>query len=153
EPCPDLDEDAADMRPERITRDPTVLPERRPVPDLQALPIESIWVEPGRSSDARGTAYVPPRLVRQFLEAPTAERAPAYLSWNQQRLDAVARAAEVLSAVASAQPPRNPTVLGTTPAPTTCVAPAESGSLQEPRSPEPGPRAAMPPPSDRRLAG
>jgi thiol-disulfide isomerase/thioredoxin len=153
EPCPDLDEGAADVRPERITRNPAVLPEWRPAPDRQALPIESIWAEPGRSSDGRGTVYVPPRPVREFLEAPTAERAQAYLAWNQQRLNAVARAAEVLSAVASAKPPRNPTALGATPAPTTCVVPAESGSLQEPRSPEPGPRAAMPAPTDRRLVG
>src|SRR5262249_23074830 len=80
QPCPDLDEDASDMRPERITRDPAVLPERQPAPDLQALPIESIWAEPGRSSDARGTIYMPPRPVREFLEAPTAERAQAYLA-------------------------------------------------------------------------
>ena len=153
EPCPDVVESAADVRPERLVEDPALLTERRFMPDLQALPIESIWAEPGRSSDGRSAVYLPPRLVREFLEAPTAERARAYLAWNQQRLNAVARAAEVLSAVASAQPPRNPTALGTTPAPTTCVAPAESGSLQEPRSPEPGPRAAMPAPTDRRLVG
>jgi thiol-disulfide isomerase/thioredoxin len=153
EPCPDVEEGAADGRPERGVGDPAVLTERRPMPDPQAPPIESIWAEPGRSSDGRSAVYLPPRPVREFLEAPTAERARAYLAWNQQRLDAVTRAAEVLSAVTSAQPPRNPTAPGTTPAPATCVAPAESGSLHEPRSTEPGPRAAMPAPTDRRLAG
>ena len=153
EPCPDVDEGAADGRPERGVGDPAVFTDRRPMPEPQALPIESIWAEPGRSSDGRGAVYLPPRPVREFLEAPTAERARAYLAWNQHRLDAVARAAEVLSAVTASQPPRTPSAPGTTPAPATCVAPAETGSLHEPRSPDLGPRATGLASADRRLAG
>jgi hypothetical protein len=147
EPCPDVDGGAADGRPERGVGDPAVFTDRRPRPEPQALPIESIWAEPGRSSDGRSAVYLPPRPVREFLEAPTAERALVYLAWNQHRLDAVARAAEVLGAVTAAQPPR------TIPAPATCVAPAEAGSLHEPRSPDLGPRATGLASADRRLAG
>ena len=125
---------------------PRVLTERRRGPDPQTPPVESIWAEPGRASDGGASVYVPPTPVREFLEAPTAERARAYLAWNQQRLDAIARATEVLKAVAASQPQRSAASPGTTPAPATCVAPAESGPLREPRFPEPGPRAAGPPP-------
>ena len=95
------------MRSERIARESAWLTERRRGPDPQTPPVESIWAEPGRASDGGASVYVPPRPVREFLEAPTAERARAYLAWNQQRLDAIARATEVMKAVAASQPQRS----------------------------------------------
>jgi thiol-disulfide isomerase/thioredoxin len=91
--------------------------------------------------------------VREFLDAPTEERARAYLAWNQQRLDAIARATEVMKAVAVSQPQQSATSPVTTPSPATCLAPAESGPLRDPRFPEPGPRMAVPAPADRQLPG
>jgi thiol-disulfide isomerase/thioredoxin len=96
---------------------------------------------------------VPPRPVREFLELPTEERARAYLAWNQQRLDAIARATEVMKAVAISRPQRSLTSPGSTPGPATCIAPAESGPLRDPRFPEPGFRLAVPAPADRQLPG
>jgi thiol-disulfide isomerase/thioredoxin len=61
--------------------------------------LESLWAEPDPRPDGRGQLYVPPRPVRDFLEAPTPERAKAYLEWNRQRLQAIARAVEVLRLV------------------------------------------------------
>ena len=104
EPCPDVEERGASVEPERIAREPAWLTERRRGPDPQTPPVESIWAEPGRASDGGASVYVPPRPVREFLDAPTEERARAYLAWNQQRLDAIARATEVMKAVAASQP-------------------------------------------------
>ena len=152
EPCPDVEERGASVEPERIAREPAWLTERRRGPDPQTTPVESIWAEPGRASDGGASVYVPPGPVREFLDAPTEERARAYLAWNQQRLDAIARATEVLGTIAAPQPSRSVTSPGTTPVPATCVAPAESGSLRDPRFPEPGPRTAVPAaPADRQL--
>jgi thiol-disulfide isomerase/thioredoxin len=47
--------------------------------------------------------YVPPTPVREFLEAPTPERARAYLAWNQARLRAIAQATEVLRLVSGSE--------------------------------------------------
>jgi len=154
EPCPDVEERGADVRPERIAREPAWLTERRRGPDPQTPPVESIWAEPGRASDGRIAVYVPPGPVREFLDAPTEEHARAYLAWNQQRLDAIARATDVMKVVAASQPQRSATSPpGTTPPPATWVAPAESGPLRDPRFPEPGRRMAVPFPADRPLPG
>ncbi len=153
EPCPDVEERGADVQSERIAREPAWLTEQRRGPDPQTLPVESIWAEPGRASDGRVAVYVPPAPVREFLEAPTDERARAYLAWNQQRLDAIARATEVMKAVVASRPQRSATSPLTTPPPATCVAPAESGPLRDPRFPEPGPGMAVPAPADRQLPG
>jgi thiol-disulfide isomerase/thioredoxin len=80
-----------------------------------ASPVESLWAEPRTAIEAGGQVYVPPRPVREFLEAPTAERARAYLAWNQERLRAIARAAEALRLVTGSEV----TGVGDTPAPTT----------------------------------
>jgi thiol-disulfide isomerase/thioredoxin len=151
EPCPDAEGGGASVEPERIGREPAWLMDRRRGPDSQTPPVESMWAEPGRASDGRASVYVPPGPVREFLDAPTAERAQAYLAWNQQRLDAIARAAEVLSAVATPQLPRSAASPGTTPALASCAAPAESAPLRDPRFPEPGPRTGVPAPADRQL--
>ncbi len=153
EPCPDVEERGADVRSERIARESALLTERRRGPDPQTTPVESIWAEPGRASDGGASVYVPPAPVREFLDAPTAERAQAYLAWNQQRLDAIARATEVMKAVAASQPQRSAASPGTTPALASCAAPAESGPLRDPRFPEPEPRLAVPAPADRQLPG
>jgi thiol-disulfide isomerase/thioredoxin len=65
--------------------------------------IESLWAEPSSGSQAAGPMYVPPTPVREFLEAPTAERARAYLAWNQARLRAIAQATEVLRLVTGSE--------------------------------------------------
>jgi thiol-disulfide isomerase/thioredoxin len=153
EPCPDVEERGADVWSERIAREPVWLTERRRGPDPQTPPVESIWAEPGRASDGSASVYVPPGPVREFLDAPTAERAQAYLAWNQQRLDAIARATEVMKAVAASQPQRSAASPGKTPALASGAAPAEPGPLRDPRFPEPGPRLAVPAPADRQLPG
>src|SRR5207249_2662870 len=112
-------------------------------PDPREPVVESIWAEPGRGLDGRGAVYVPPKPVQAFLDAPTAERARAYLAWNQQRLDAIARAAEVLSAVAADPPARNTPAPGLAPPPATCLAPAEAGSPRDPSVPEGGIRTPL----------
>jgi hypothetical protein len=151
EPCPDVEERGANVSSERIARELVWLTERGRGPDPPTTPVESIWAEPGRASDGGASVYVPPGPVREFLDAPTEERARAYLAWNQQRLDAIARATEVMKAVAASHPQRSATSPMTTPPPATCVAPAESGPLRDPRFPEPGPRMAVAAPADRPL--
>jgi thiol-disulfide isomerase/thioredoxin len=54
--------------------------------------VDSLWTEPLGSDQA----YLPPRVVREFLEDPTPERARAYLRWNERRLGAVRRALATL---------------------------------------------------------
>jgi thiol-disulfide isomerase/thioredoxin len=71
--------------------------------EIDSSHIESLWAEPSSGSQAAGPVYVPPRPVREFLEAPTAERARAYLAWNQARLRAIARAAEALRLVTGSE--------------------------------------------------
>ena len=153
EPCPDVEERSASVEAEQIAREPAWLGERRRVPDPRTSPVESIWAEPGRPSDGRASVYVPPGPVREFLDAPTAERARAYLAWNQQRLDAIARATEVMKAVAASQPQRSATPPVTAPPPASCAAPAESGPLRDPRFPEPACRTPAPASADGRLVG
>lgn len=41
--------------------------------------VESLWAEPRSRGEAGGQIYVPPGPVREFLEAPTPDRARAYL--------------------------------------------------------------------------
>ncbi len=62
-----------------------------------AAPGDSLWAEPLGS----GQVYLPPRVVREFLEDPTPERARAYLRWNERRLAAVRRALVTLRAEAA----------------------------------------------------
>jgi thiol-disulfide isomerase/thioredoxin len=70
--------------------------------------------------------YVPPKAVREFLEAPTAERARAYLAWNQARLRAIAQATEVLRLVTGSETTGTDAVDARTPGSPTagCAAPA-----------------------------
>jgi thiol-disulfide isomerase/thioredoxin len=70
--------------------------------------------------------YVPPKPVREFLEAPTAERARAYLAWNQARLRAIAQATEVLRLVTGSETTGTDAVGARTPGSPTagCAAPA-----------------------------
>jgi thiol-disulfide isomerase/thioredoxin len=94
----------------------------------EAVPprIESPWVEPSSGPPAAASMYVPPKPVREFLEAPTTERARAYLAWNQARLQAIARATEVLRLVTGSETTGTDAVdAGTPGGPTAgCVAPA-----------------------------
>ena len=71
--------------------------------EVDSARTESLWVEPSSGPPAAGPMYVPPTPVREFLEAPTAERARTYLAWNQARLRAIARAAEVLRLVTGSE--------------------------------------------------
>jgi hypothetical protein len=143
EPCPEDEAREAKGRPEAVAEVSTPSLAQPRGPDPREPAVESIWTEPGRAPDGHGTVYVPPRAVQQFLDAPTPERARAYLAWNQQRLDAIARATEVLRAVAATPAPRAtqapPATLapGSAPKPVTCAAPAESGPLPDPRISEP----------------
>jgi thiol-disulfide isomerase/thioredoxin len=71
--------------------------------EVDSSHIESLWAEPSSGPQAAGPMYVPPKPVREFLEAPTAERARAYLAWNQARLRAIAQATEVLRLVTGSE--------------------------------------------------
>jgi thiol-disulfide isomerase/thioredoxin len=71
--------------------------------EVDSSRIESLWAEPSPGPPATGPMYVPPTPVREFLEAPTAERARAYLAWNQARLRAIARATEVLRLITGSE--------------------------------------------------
>jgi thiol-disulfide isomerase/thioredoxin len=88
--------------------------------------IESLWAEPSSGPQAAGPMYVPPKPVREFLEAPTAERARAYLAWNQARLRAIAQATEVLRLVTGSETTGTDAVDARTPGSPTagCTAPA-----------------------------
>ena len=150
EPCPEGETRSADGRPEAVVEGSTSLAQPRG-PDPQEAAVESIWAEPGRGPDAQGTVYVPPKPVQEFLDAPTAERARAYLAWNQQRLDAIARATEVLNAIAVHQTPRATPAPGTASTAVTCAAPEDAGPLSDPRIPEPRPHSLASAPADGRL--
>jgi hypothetical protein len=152
EPCPEEEVRTTDRPPAAMAEGSTLplAPPRGPDPLEPA--VESIWAEPGRGLDGRGTVYVPPKPVQEFLEAPTPERARTYLAWNQQRLDAIARATEVLSAVAATPAPRAtqvpPATLapGSAPTPVTCAAPEDPKPLYASRTAEP--QLRTPPPAD-----
>jgi hypothetical protein len=157
EPCPEIEERGADGRPEAVAEvsAPSVAQPRDP--DSREPAVESIWAEPARGLDGRGTMYVPPKPVREFLDAPTPERARAYLAWNQQRLDAIARATEVLSTVAATSAPRATHAPRATPAPgpvstpVTCATPEDAGPDRDPQVPEPRLRAPAAAPAEGRL--
>jgi len=100
---------------------------------------ESLWAEPRAAGEGPASSYIPPRPVREFLEAPTPERAEAYLRWNQQRLQAIARAAEMLRSVGVGQTPNLPGMAAPGPANGACAAPggaataASASPFEEPR--------------------
>jgi thiol-disulfide isomerase/thioredoxin len=110
-----------------------------------ASPVESLWAEPRTAIEACGPVYVPPRPVREFLEAPTAERARAYLAWNRERLRAIARAAEALRLVTGS----DMTGVSDTPAPATsgptagCAASATNVGTALPTAGSEGPLAGV----------
>ncbi len=57
------------------------------------------WREPVLASDGRITEYVPPRPVADLLENPTPENARQYLAWQDEKMQRVLKAQEVLAAV------------------------------------------------------
>jgi thiol-disulfide isomerase/thioredoxin len=65
--------------------------------------IEEIFAEPVVGPDGKMRVYVPPKQVLEFLKNPTEENAKAYLKWNQERLEKIVKAQEVLQKVASNQ--------------------------------------------------
>jgi thiol-disulfide isomerase/thioredoxin len=122
DPCPALEDVPAD-----ILAAPAWPPRSGAVSTEAAAPgVESLWAEPRSGAEAGGPAYVPPRPVREFLEAPTPDRARAYLAWNEARLQAIAQATEVLRLVATSEMTRGgETRAQATRGPTSgCVAPA-----------------------------
>jgi hypothetical protein len=58
---------------------------------------ESLWAEPIRLPDGRMTIYVPPKQVLAFLETPSEESGKAYLAWQKERMEKLARASEILA--------------------------------------------------------
>jgi len=111
------------------------------VPAIAPSSAQSLW-EPGAAGEGPASSYVPPRPVREFLDAPTPERAQAYLRWNQQRLQAIAQAAEMLRSVAVGETPSMPGMAaptGSNAASVACAAPdgpatpTNSSPLEEPR--------------------
>lgn len=65
-----------------------------------SLPVESLWAEPIRLPDGRMTIYVPPKQVLAFLETPNEESGKAYLAWQKERMEKLARASEILARLA-----------------------------------------------------
>ena len=57
------------------------------------------WREPVLAPDGRTTDYVPPRPVADLLENPTPENARQYLAWQDEKIQRVLKAQEVLAAV------------------------------------------------------
>lgn len=121
-PCPDIEDAPEDTpsvpaRPSRSGADPT---------EAGAPRVESLWAEPRSSTDSGVPVYMPPRPVREFLEAPTPDRARAYLAWNEARLRAIVHASEVLRLVTAGEMTEGgETRAQATSGPTSgCVAPA-----------------------------
>ena len=137
-PCPTIDD-----APSEATTDPgpPLLSPAAPT-DGGHLPIESLWAEPRSAIETDGPTYVPPKPVREFLEAPTPEGARAYLAWNQGRLRAIAQATAVLRLVTEPEmtaPRQNPTPTGSPPT-AGCATPAKT---VEPATPTPGSREPL----------
>jgi hypothetical protein len=140
EPCPGTPPDGTgDLAASGAAAPAAGMPEA--VPAIAPSLTESLWAEP-RAVGEGPAGYVPPRPVREFLEAPTPERAQAYLRWNQQRLQAIARAAEMLRSVAVGETPGMPGMgppAGSSPANGACAAPggpataANAPLLEDPR--------------------
>ena len=130
-PCPVILFFAPCLTVERVGEPVTVGSEQiaRPIlapGEVDSSPIESLWAEPSSGPQAAGPMYVPPKRVREFLEAPTAERARAYLAWNQARLRAIAQATEVLRLVTGSEKTGtdDPPAQATSGLTTGCAAPA-----------------------------
>jgi thiol-disulfide isomerase/thioredoxin len=134
-PCPVILFFAPCLTVERVREPVTAGSEQiaRPIlapGEVDSSRTESLWVEPSSGPQAAGPMYVPPTPVREFLEAPTAERARAYLAWNQARLRAIGQATEVLRLVTGSEE----TGTGDPPAQATsgptagCAAPATNAS-------------------------
>src|SRR5437867_10705658 len=65
------------------------VPAAGPPPVAMPAPVESRWAEPQIGRDGAVTTWLPPKPVRELLDAPTPERAQAYLRWNLERLQAI----------------------------------------------------------------
>lgn len=61
---------------------------------------ESLWAD-------RTGGYTPPKQVLQFLEEPTKENARAYLAWQQERMNRLKAASEVLREVVEESRPKS----------------------------------------------
>ena len=57
------------------------------------------WREPVLTSDGRVTFYVPPQPVLSFLEDPTPDHARQYLAWQDEKMERVLKAQEVLAEI------------------------------------------------------
>lgn len=55
------------------------------------------WAEPVMSPSGKVSIYVPPPVVRDFLEKPDPENAKAYLEWNSKRIKKFILAQELLT--------------------------------------------------------
>jgi thiol-disulfide isomerase/thioredoxin len=130
EPCP------AAPDPEPAASGP-VAP---PLASAGPPPTESRWAEPQLGRGGAVGTYLPPTPVRELLEAPTPERAQAYLRWNLDRLRAIARATEVLRVVAT-----SPTASPGAPADAGPTNPACAVSRDAATSDGPSPGARRPP--------
>lgn len=60
---------------------------------------ESIFAEPIVGPDGKTRIYVPPRQVLEFLNSPTKENARGYLEWNQEKINKITQAQQVLQDV------------------------------------------------------
>ncbi|MBI4575573.1 MAG: hypothetical protein HY722_04845 [Planctomycetes bacterium] len=75
-------------------------PAPRPAAVEQPAVEESIWAEPTRLPDGRWVIYLPPAPVLAHLTNPTRESARAYLAWQRERTETIARAAALVQEVA-----------------------------------------------------
>jgi thiol-disulfide isomerase/thioredoxin len=119
-------------------------------------PTESRWAEPQLGRDGAVGTYLPPAPVRELLEAPTPERAQAYLRWNLDRLRAIARATEVLRVVATSPTASPAATADAGPTNPACAVSRDAATSDGPSPGAPRPSGARPRGShvgDRDLAG
>lgn len=125
-------------------------------PPLGPPASESRWAEPRLGPGGTVTTYLPPTPVRELLEAPTPERAQAYLRWNLDRLHAIARATEALRLVAALPTSGAAAPAEGTPTNTACAVSRDPATSDGPSPGAPGPPGTQTqesPAGDRDLSG
>ncbi|MCL5408954.1 MAG: conjugal transfer protein TraF [Candidatus Omnitrophica bacterium] len=73
---------------------------------LKKKPTISIWAQPMVMPDGSVQTYVPPPQVVSFLNNPTTKNAQAYLAWEKERIEKIAKATAILQEVSDEE--KNP---------------------------------------------
>ena len=67
--------------------------------ELKKKPTISIWAQPMVMPDGSVQTYVPPPQVVAFLNNPTSKNAKAYLAWEKERIEKIAKATAILQKI------------------------------------------------------